>query len=142
MNTPAENLVQAMSPGESKYLSFVSYGYATAVAADCDYYEIQGQQIENDSTGDAERPSYDWFTKQIAQQLRAANSKIVVLGGLVAKTGYSSNDIVNAVRSTKDVVTGYWLNVLCQLDCTSGEGLANTQLASDALSMLRSQHLR
>jgi hypothetical protein len=142
MNTPAANLTQAMFPGTNKYLQFVSYGYASAVAPDCDYYEIQGQQIENDTTGDDTHPSFDWFTKQVAAQLRAANSKIVVLGGVVAKTGYSSSDIVNAVRSTTTIVTGYWLNVLCQLDCSSGEGLTNTQMAGDALSVLLAQHLR
>jgi hypothetical protein len=136
MNTPAENLMQAMFPGENKYLSFLKYGYASAVAPDCDYYEIQGQQIENDTSGNETNPSFDWFTEQVAAQARSANPKVIVLGGVVAKTGYSASDIVNAVRSTRNVVSGYWLNVLCELDCTRGNGLDNTKIASTALATL------
>jgi hypothetical protein len=139
MNTPAENLMQAMFPAENKYLAFVRYGYAAAIAADCEYYEIQGQQIENDTTGDATTPSFDWFTKQVEAQVRAANDKVVVLGGVVAKTGYSATDIVNAVHATRGTVAGYWLNVLCELDCTTGNGLTNANVASSALATLMAQ---
>jgi hypothetical protein len=139
MNTPAENLMQAMFPGTNKYLQFLSYGYASAIAPDCDYYEIQGQQIENDTSSNTTSPSFDWFTGQVAAQVRTANPDVVVLGGLVAKTGYSSTDIVNAVRATRNVVSGYWLNVLCELDCTSGNGLDNTKIASTALATLSAE---
>jgi hypothetical protein len=140
MNTPAENLVEAMFPGTNKYLQFLTYGYAAAVAPDCEYYEIQGQRIENDASGDAASPSFDWFTAQVASQARSANPKVVLLGGLVAKPGYSSTDIVNAVHATRDVVSGYWLNILCDLDCTSGDGADDTKLASDALAALMTDH--
>jgi hypothetical protein len=139
MNTPAEDLMQARFPGQNKYLKFLDYGYAAAVAPNCEYYEIQSQQVEMDTSGNATNPSFDWFTKQVAAQARGANPKVVVLAGLVAKAGYSSTDIVNAVHATSDDVSGYWLNILCELDCTAGDGLENTKTASIALTTLMTE---
>lgn len=139
-NTPAEDLMQQFFPGKNKYLAFVSYGYAAQVAPSCDYYQIQGQQIENDTTGDSTNPSFDWFTKQVTGQALAANPKVVVLGGVVAKSGYTSTDIVHAVDSTIGAVSGHWLNILCNLDCANGVGLTNTQMASSALARLMAEH--
>ena len=113
--TPAINLMQRMFVGENKYEAFVRFKMASAVAPYVDFYHIQAQGLQQNIDGPA--PSYASFVRDIAAQVRAANPRAVVTAGIStntpgAKRRTNPADLVAAVRVSKGLVDGYWLNVV------------------------------
>ena len=106
---PALNLtaVQPGGPGP-RWRQFIDLGLAGALARVCDVIELQAQSLERD-TG-----TYAAFVRAAAAQAREANPRVIVLAGLLTNppgAEVSSQQLADAIRATRGLVSGYWLNI-------------------------------
>lgn len=113
--TPAINLMNVLRPRTNKFLAFVDFGYARMAARYADFYHIQAQGLQHNVDGPV--PSYAWFVRQIAAQVRSVNPNCIVTAGISTNTPgdaapTTADDIAAAVRAADSDVDGYWLNVL------------------------------
>lgn len=108
--TPAADLVWAVArpaPG-TVYETFLRLGIARRVGRFADVFEIQAQGAE----ADVQR--YRSFVAGAAAQAREANPRVVLVAGL--STNPTGRQVTAAqleadVAATRQIVSGYWLNV-------------------------------
>jgi hypothetical protein len=108
--TPAANLSTVLNPSytnTTKYDGYVSLGIPTNGAKYANVLEIQSQQEEAQS-------GFVSFVDQAAAQAQAANPNVLVLAGLTTigpARLMSPQLLLNDYDSTRDAVSGYWLNI-------------------------------
>jgi hypothetical protein len=135
--TPAEDLFNGVAP--DKYTAFINSGIAGAVAAYCDYYHVQAQELQN-SNLDGPAPSFLSYLTAIIAQIQAAAPPTlpIITVGLAANAGTESIDIISAILATVSLgqVPGYWLNVPASTNPVASEALAalNKMMASGVVT--------
>src|SRR5579859_328076 len=91
-----------------RWSRFLDLGIAAAVASAADVIELQAQSLERDAA------LYSSFVRAAADQARAANPHVHVLAGLSTNPPGDpviSWQLIEAVRATRTIVDGYWLNI-------------------------------
>jgi hypothetical protein len=106
---PALNLT-TVRPGLSgpRWQQFLQLGLAGAMAKVSDVIELQAQSLERSPA------TYAAFVRAAAAQARAANPAVQVLAGLSTNppgAAVSSRQLSTAIRATRGMVDGYWLNI-------------------------------
>jgi len=106
---PALNLT-TVRPGLSgpRWRQFLDLGLAGQLAKAADVIELQAQSLERSTR------TYAAFVRAAAAQARKANPAVQVLAGLSTNppgAGVSSRQLIAAIRATKGLVDGYWLNI-------------------------------
>ncbi len=108
--TPAMDLVRAVDPASRGplYRRFLELRLAARIAPYAEVYEIQAQGIEN------EPRRYLAVVRAIARQVRSIHPQVRILAGL--STGPSGQrtsalTLYRDVVETRDIVSGYWLNI-------------------------------
>jgi len=106
---PALNLT-IVQPGLSgfRWQQFLHLGLAGAMARVSDVVELQAQSLERSTT------TYAAFVRAAAAQARAANPAVQILAGLSTNppgAAVSSRQLIAAIRATRGLVDGYWLNI-------------------------------
>ena len=105
---PALNLTALQPSSGPRWRQFLQLGLAGAVAKVTDVIELQAQSLERDTA------TYTDFVRAAAAQARAANPKVTVLAGLSTNppgAPVSSQQLNAAIRATRGMVAGYWLNI-------------------------------
>ncbi len=108
--TPALNLTTVLQPGRTqpRWQQFLDLNLAGNLARVADVIELQAQSLERDSG------TYAGFVKAAAAQAGAANPVVTVLAGLSTNppgAPVSSQHLTAAIRATRSMVAGYWLNI-------------------------------
>ncbi len=134
--TPATDLTRVLSPQvkSNRYDEFVRLGIARDAARYADIYEIQAQG----SLGNL--ALYTRFVKAAAAQARAANPKVTVFAGLSTNPSgkhVTPKDLFDAVRATRGVVAGYWLNIPGGGPACPRCGVAQPQVAVEMMKLLK-----
>jgi hypothetical protein len=106
---PALNLT-TVQPGLSgpRWRQFLKLGLAGQLAKVSDVIELQAQSLERSTR------TYAAFVRAAAAQARKANPAVQVLAGLSTNPPgavVSSRQLIAAIRATKGLVDGYWLNI-------------------------------
>jgi hypothetical protein len=142
--TPATNLVRALTPPrpDRNFRNSVEdlgrIKLAGRVAPAADVYEIQSQGAEND------RELFLTYVKQEAAQVRAANPKAILLGGLSTNPHglqVTAEQVFQEVLDTIHLVEGYWMNVPQGGPSCPTCGPARPEVAIRLLEMLDKQGL-
>ncbi len=105
---PALNLTTLQPSSGPRWRQYLQLGLAGAIAKVADVIELQAQSLERD-TG-----TYADFVRAAAAQARAANPGVTVLAGLSTNppgAAVSSQQLSAAIRATRGMVAGYWLNI-------------------------------
>jgi hypothetical protein len=136
--TPAVDLATSQQqPGEKRFATFLRLNIPAAAAKYADVYEIQAQ-------GSQVPPSvFASYISGAAQQARAANPKILVFAGISTNpSGHkvTADQIVAAIRATRDVVDGYWFNVPQKNPTCPNCNDFRPDIAIDVLKQLQSSH--
>jgi len=110
LSSPASNLADVMLPDApgSKFDRFVATGIAEWGARYADLYEIQAQGAAMDPQ------AYRRFVAAAAAQARRANPSVVILAGLSTNPAgqeITVEQLFQAVLASRDLVSGYWLNL-------------------------------
>jgi hypothetical protein len=108
--TPALNLVTVLAPGSAgpRWRQFLDLQLAAKLAPLASILELQAQSLERDAA------AYASFVTAAAAQARAANPDITLLAGLSTNPPgdvVTGGQLVAAIRATRGVVDGYWLNI-------------------------------
>ena len=110
--TPAANLAKVLSGGAAaagqRYDAFIRLNIAADEARYADVIDIQAQGSERDVQ------KFSSFVKAAAAQARSANPKVLVFAGISTNPSgqrVTSDDVLQAVEATRNVVDGYWFNV-------------------------------
>jgi hypothetical protein len=108
--TPALNLTTVLNPGrqEPRWRQFLSLNLAGRLAGVADFLELQAQSLERDTA------TYASFVQGATSQASAANPRIIMLAGLSTNppgAPVDSQSLVTAIRATRSMVDGYWLNI-------------------------------
>jgi len=106
---PALNLT-TVRPGLSgpRWRQFLDLGLAGQLAKVADVIELQAQSLERSTR------TYAAFVRAAAAQARQANPAVQVLAGLSTNPPgavVSSRQLIAAIRATRGLVDGYWLNI-------------------------------
>ncbi len=138
--TPAMNLGTFLAPGgapgvsamSSKYLQL---GIARDAAHAADVIDIQAQALQYDSA------EYARVVGEAAQQARAANPHVIILAGLTTRsrrdgTPATADGLLQAVKATRGIVDGYWLNVPMKSEYCPNCGEFRPDIAIDFLHRL------
>ena len=107
---PALNLATVLTPGgqEPRWRMFLSLNLAGRLARVADLLELQAQSLERGTA------TYASFVRAATAQAVASNPGISVLAGLSTNppgAPVDSQQLTEAIRATRSVVTGYWLNI-------------------------------
>ena len=109
---PAVDLIRLLAPGSAgrgqRYAAFEKTEIASQMAKCVDVYEIQAQGAEMDVD------QFRQFVAAEAKQARAANPDIIVLAGISTNPNgqrVSAKQVFKAVRSVRNAVAGFWLNI-------------------------------
>jgi hypothetical protein len=107
---PALSLTNVLSRDRTapRWRRYLDLGLAAAVARGADVIELQAQSLERDTA------TYAAFVDAAAGQARAANPRVSVLAGLSTNPPgdpVSIGQLTAAVRATRHLVDGYWLNI-------------------------------
>jgi hypothetical protein len=108
--TPALNLTTILAPGsqEPRWRAFLDLELVGRLARVADMVEFQAQSLERDTA------TYTAFVQAAASQATAANPRIITLAGLSTNppgTPVDTEDLTAAIRATRSMVDGYWLNI-------------------------------
>jgi hypothetical protein len=133
--SPALNLSTVLAPGSRlpRWQSFLGLGLLGPLADVADVVELQAQSLERD-TG-----SYAAFVRAAARQATEANPRITVLAGLSTNppgAPVDSAHLISAIRATRSMVSGYWLNIPGQGPRCPTCGAARPDIAIRALRQL------
>ncbi|MEY2343185.1 hypothetical protein AB4090_13905 [Acidithiobacillus sp. IBUN Pt1247-S3] len=104
MATPSLNLFHKRPLADAYLRSRIAYRIAPYVRA----YDIQAQGLERNPA------RYAHFVSQVAQQLRAANPRIVMVAGISVNPGGAPVTLPELQRDivlTRGMVQGYWLAI-------------------------------
>ncbi len=107
---PALNLatVRPDPAGGPRWRQFLRLGLAGKLAKASDVVELQAQSLERSTS------TYATFVRDAAAQARAANPRVAILAGLSTNppgAGVTSQQLAAAIRATRGIVDGYWLNI-------------------------------
>ena len=107
---PALNLTGALAPGSRgpRWQAFLDLGLAGQLARVADVIELQAQSLERDAA------TYTAFVRAAASQARQANPRIAVVAGLSTNPPgppVDSRHLTSAMRATRSVVAGFWINI-------------------------------
>ncbi len=105
---PATNLAPVRLPGESAASAFMQTDDLEKVAASANWVEIQAQGLERHPA------RYAAYIAEALRQIRRANRDAVVYAGLSTNPSgppVDGADLVEDVRLTSSVISGYWLNI-------------------------------
>jgi hypothetical protein len=108
--TPSLGLIRVLSPDtqEPLWRMFLSLNLAGRMARTADFFELQSQSLERNTT------TYSKFVRTAASQARAANPQVKVLAGLStnpAGPAVTVQQLTDAIQATRSTVDGYWLNI-------------------------------
>jgi hypothetical protein len=108
--TPALNLTTVLAPGrqQPRWRAFLDLNLVARLAGLADIIELQAQSLERDTA------VYTAFVQAATSQARTANPRIIVLAGLSTNppgAPVDSQQLTAAVRATRSMVDGYWLNI-------------------------------
>lgn len=106
---PAVDLASVLAPKSkvNRYQTFINLGIIGGIAKYADVTEMQAQGAENTA-------EYATFVQAGAQQAHDSNPNSKVFAGIgTAQSGnqFPASVLYNAFQSTKEYVSGYWLNV-------------------------------
>jgi len=137
ISAPAANLAEVIAPGANIWNAYLSSGIVAAYAKYSSAIDIQAQGLEG-------QPSvYREFVDRAAAMARQANPNVVIYAGISTNPSgqqVSAATIVGDIEATRDVVSGYWLNVPSGGVACPRCGVAEPQVAVsvvDRLSALR-----
>lgn len=107
---PALNLTTVLDPagGTPRWRKFLALNLAGRLARVADVIDLQAQSLERDIT------AYADFVRAATAQAAVAQPRISVLAGLSTNppgAPVDSQRLAAAIRATRSVVAGYWLNV-------------------------------
>ena len=107
---PGLDLTTVLAPGRAAPRSqlFLELGLAAGFAAHADVLDIQAQSLERDAA------RYASFVTAAARQARRERPRVGLVAGLSTNPpggAVSSKQLVAAIRATRPVVDGYWLNI-------------------------------
>jgi hypothetical protein len=106
---PALNLTTVLAPGNgSRWQAFLRLELIGQLAKVADIVEFQAQSLERDAA------TYASFVRAAIAQATAARPGITVLAGLSTNppgATVTTQHLLSAIRATRSVVDGYWLNV-------------------------------
>ena len=105
---PATDLAEVLEPGRPVAPAFLSSGVLPGVSAAADAVEIQAQGMESDPA------LYAAYVREAAAQIRSANPRVELFSGLSTNPSGKAvtvGELLRAVSLTRDVVSGYWLNI-------------------------------
>jgi len=107
---PALNLSTVLNPGrrEPRWRQFLGLNLVGPLARAADFVELQAQSLERDTA------TYTAFVHAAASQASAANPRVTVLAGLSTNppgAPVDSHYLTAAIRATRSMVDGYWLNI-------------------------------
>jgi len=108
--TPALNLTTVLAPGSQhpRWRAFLDLNLVARLAVVADIIEIQAQSLERETA------AYTAFVQAATSQASIANPRIIVLAGLSTNppgAPVDSQQLTAAVRATRSMVDGYWLNI-------------------------------
>ena len=108
--TPALNLTTVLAPGtrQPRWQTFLDLNLAGRLAGVADIVEIQAQSLERDSA------TYTAFVQAATSQAITANPRVIMLAGLSTNppgAPVDSQQLTAAIRATRSMVDGYWLNI-------------------------------
>ena len=123
--TPATDLANANSTrptaGAAVFQQYLADHLAARGARVSDVFEIQAQRAEA-------TPEFLPFATRAVAQARTANPHAEILLGVASSPGgrsVTSQDLLDAYRSTRSMVAGYWLNIPLSgpgcTDCGGGD---------------------
>ena len=130
---PATNLAQVTTPGESTATAFLQTSDLEKVAASANWVEIQAQGLERNPS------RYAAYIEEALGQIRLGNASAVVYAGLSTNPSgppVSAAELVEDVRLTSSVVSGYWLNIPSQGTACPRCGQPQPQIAIDLFESL------
>jgi hypothetical protein len=107
---PGLDLTTVLAPGRATPRSelFLELGLAAGFAAHADVLDLQAQSLERDAAG------YASFVTAAARQARREHPRVGLVAGLSTNPpggAVSSKQLVAAIRATRPIVDGYWLNI-------------------------------
>ena len=107
---PALDLAGALAPGRRgpRWQTFLDLGLIGQLARVADVIELQAQSLERDTA------TYTAFVRAAASQARQANPRIAVVAGLSTNPPgppVDSRHLTSAMRATRSVVAGFWINI-------------------------------
>ncbi len=103
--TPAADLTKVLLPKTDNYSGYLKLGLAKT-AQFADIFNIQAQNTTN-------AQSYISFVVSAIAQIKQVNPKAIILAGLTVKiNGPSLATLEKEYNGTKNLVNGYWLNVI------------------------------
>jgi hypothetical protein len=107
---PALTLTSVLARGsrQSRWEAFLGLGLVGELAKVADIVEIQAQSLERHTA------TYAAFVRAATAQARQANPRVTVLAGLSTNppgAPVNSSQLTSAVRATRSIVSGYWLNI-------------------------------
>ena len=103
--TPAADLTSVLLPKTDKYSGYLQLNLAKT-ARFADIFNIQAQNSSNSQ-------AYTSFVESAIQQIKQVNPNAVILTGLTIRlNGPSLSTVENEYNATKNLVNGYWLNVI------------------------------
>jgi hypothetical protein len=109
--TPAIDLVEVTSSGATnaeEATQFLRTNILKDVAPYADVIDVQAQRLETD------QQMYSKFLESAVAQIRAANSQVMIVGGISIHPSSTESvvaDLVMLVATSHGYVSGYWLNV-------------------------------
>jgi hypothetical protein len=107
---PALDLTGALAPGSRgpRWQTFLDLGLVGQLAKVADVIELQAQSLERDTA------TYAAFVRAATSQARQANPRVTVLAGLSTNPPggpVDSQHLTSALRATRTMVAGYWINI-------------------------------
>jgi hypothetical protein len=130
---PAVNLARASEVGESAATAFMRSDDLEKVAPSANWVEIQAQGLERNPA------RYAAYIDEAFRQIRLVNPDAVVYAGLSTNPSgppVDAAELVEDVRLTSSVVSGYWLNIPSPGTACPHCGQPEPQIAIDLLESL------
>lgn len=138
VGTPAIDLVKSINPNYRGkiYNAFVKWHLAQKIAPFVQVYEIQAQGIESNPY------RYKAFVEEEVKQIRLGNPNAIILAGLSTNpSGQKVNvsTLYKDIQLTRNLVSGYWLNVPSKSIACPKCGIAKPKIALKLLKLLFKQ---
>ncbi len=103
--TPAADLTKVLMPKTDNYSGYLALGLAKTAQ----YADVFNIQAQNSPTAQA----YISFVQSAIAQIKSVNPNATILAGLTVRAnGPSLTTLESEYNGTKNMVSGYWLNVI------------------------------